>query len=60
MSERLLQAINELQKAMDEGNVDPRNGLPEELFWFATTLVPCANIDLFTELLQFKFLPQLA
>ena len=45
---------------MDEGNVDPRNGLPEELFWFATTLVPCANIDLFTELLQFKFLPQLA
>lgn len=47
MSERLLQAINELQEAMDEGNVDPRNGLPEELFWFATTLVPCANIDLF-------------
>lgn len=47
MSDRLLQAINELQKAMDEGNVDPRNGLPEELFWFGTTLVPCANIDLF-------------
>ena len=32
---------------MDAEGVDPTKGLPKELFHFATTLIPCANIDLF-------------
>jgi hypothetical protein len=47
LSNRLLKAINKLQKVMNDKRIDPRQGLPEELFWFATILVPCANIDLF-------------
>ena len=47
MSESITQAIKNLQQVMDNEEIDPRNGLPEELFWFATTLIPCANIDLF-------------
>ena len=47
MSEKLNLAIKELQKVMDEEGIDPTKGLPKELFHFATTLIPCANIDLF-------------
>lgn len=32
---------------MHKEGIDPTTGLPEELFLFATTLVPCTNIDLF-------------
>jgi len=32
---------------MDEEGIDPTKGLPKELFHFATTLIPCSNIDLF-------------
>jgi len=32
---------------MDDEGVDPTKGLPQELFLFATTLLPCPNIDLF-------------
>lgn len=47
MSEKVNHAIEQLQRAMDEEGVNPTNGLPKELFHFATTLIPCANIDLF-------------
>ena len=47
MSEKINQSIEQLQKAMDEEGIDPTKGLPKELFHFATTLIPCANIDLF-------------
>lgn len=45
--DRLTEAIRNVQKIMDEDGVDPRLGLPEPLFLFATTLMPVANIDLF-------------
>lgn len=44
---RINRAIEQLQAVMDEEGVDPVKGLPQELFLFATTLMPCANIDLF-------------
>lgn len=45
-SNALLDAIKSIQKIMDEENIDPREGLPEELFVFATTLMPVTNVDL--------------
>lgn len=47
MKSPLLQAIDQLRAVMDKEGIDPTRGLPEELFLFATTLMPCANIDLF-------------
>ena len=47
MSEKINLAIEQLQKIMDEEGIDPTKGLPKELFHFATTLIPCANIDRF-------------
>ena len=44
---RLSELILELQEEMQKQNIDPRNGLPEELFLFSTTLAPIANVDLF-------------
>lgn len=44
---RIKQAIEHLQIIMNEEGVNPINGLPEELFIFATTLMPVSNIDLF-------------
>lgn len=44
--DRLDEESEHLQKVMDEEGVEPRNGLPQELFLFATTLIPCPNIDL--------------
>lgn len=41
------EAIQNLQFVMNENGVDPTKGLPQELFLFATTMIPCANIDLF-------------
>lgn len=41
------EAIQNLRLVMKEEGVDPTQGLPQELFLFATTLIPCANIDLF-------------
>ncbi len=32
---------------MEEEKIDPTKGLPQELFLFATTLMPCPNVDLF-------------
>ena len=43
----LHEAIRNLQLVMNEEGIDPTNGLPQELFLFATTLIPCTNIDLF-------------
>lgn len=43
----LQQAIDNLKDVMAKEGIDPTKGLPEELFLFATTLVPCVNIDLF-------------
>jgi len=47
LSDKINLAIEQLQKAMDEEGIDPTQGLPQELFHFATSLIPCANIDLF-------------
>jgi colanic acid biosynthesis protein WcaH len=47
MFEKVVKAIEELKVAMNEEGVDPTKGLPHELFVFATTLIPCPNIDLF-------------
>lgn len=47
MGEKVTKAIENLQKAMEEEGVDSTRGLPEGLFLFATTLMPCPNIDLF-------------
>lgn len=41
------QAIENLQRAMNEEGINPTNGLTEELFVFATTLMPVPNVDLF-------------
>ena len=46
-SNRLYEAICNLQNVMDEEGGDPRVGLHQELFHFATTLIPCSNIDIF-------------
>ena len=34
---------------MDEEGVDPRNGLPLDLFEFSTTLLPFVNVDLLVQ-----------
>lgn len=47
MYEKVSEEILRLQAVMKEEGVDPTKGLPEELFIFATTLVPIVNIDLF-------------
>ena len=39
-------AIQALQKTIDEENIDPANGLPLDLFEFSTTLLPFVNVDL--------------
>ncbi len=40
-------AIERLRAVMTEQNINPRRGMPEELFSFATTLIPFSNVDLF-------------
>ena len=47
MSSKINRAIEYLQSVMDEEGINPTKGLPKELFHFATTSIPCANIDLF-------------
>ena len=41
------EAVKELEKAIEREGIDPRKGLPEELFLLASTLMPTVNIDLF-------------
>lgn len=43
---KVTQALKELQKALNEEGINPRNGLPLDLFLFATTLLPFVNVDL--------------
>ena len=43
---KVMQAIYDLQKAMDEEEVNPIEGLPLGLFEFSTTLLPFVNVDL--------------
>ena len=43
---KVSKAVKALQEAMDEEGVMPVNGLPLELFEFATTLLPFVNVDL--------------
>lgn len=45
MSKIAAEIIN-LQHSMNEEGVNPRNGLPLDLFEFATTLLPFVNVDL--------------
>lgn len=40
-------AVKHLQEVMKQERIDPRKGLPEDLFLFATSLIPIANVDLF-------------
>ena len=47
MGELVSKAVKELQNAMETENVDPRQGLQEDLFLLATTLMPTVNINLF-------------
>ena len=47
MYELVGKAIEDLKRAMIEEKVNPTKGLPEDLFLFATTLILCANVDLF-------------
>lgn len=46
-SHALIEVIDNLRAAMDRDGVDSRKELPEELFIFATTLMPVSNVDLF-------------
>lgn len=46
-SSRISQLILELQQELQKENINPCDGLPEDLFLFSTTLAPVANVDLF-------------
>ncbi len=46
MSE-LSEAIAYIKKSVIDGDINPTEGLPEELFLLASSLVPIVNIDLF-------------
>lgn len=41
-------AIEKVREIVKERGIDFREGLPEPLFEFATTLMPTPNIDLLT------------
>lgn len=43
---RVSETVKHLQEVMEQENIDPRKGLPEDLF-FATSLIPLVNVDLF-------------
>lgn len=47
MSEKLNRAIEHLNSVILAEGINPKRGLPQELFLFATTLMPCPNVDLF-------------
>lgn len=40
-------SIQRLKKAMEDAEIQPENGLGNELFLFSTTLVPLICVDLF-------------
>lgn len=46
-SNRFSQLLDELQQELKKENINPCDGLPEDLFLFSTTLAPVANVDLF-------------
>ncbi len=46
MSE-ILDAVSILKNAVVNGEIKPTEGLPEDLFFFISSLVPIVNIDLF-------------
>ena len=46
MYEKVKEAIIQLKNAMELENVNPTEGLPEELFVFSSTLIPLVNVDL--------------
>lgn len=46
-NERISRAIEYLREAMEAEDINPQNGMPTELFLFASSLIPCANVDLF-------------
>lgn len=47
MSEQLNRAIEQLNSIILTEGINPKKGLPQELFLFATTLILCPNVDLF-------------
>lgn len=46
---RITEAIHDLQSAIADEGIDPRNGLPLDLFEFSTTLLPFVNVDLLVQ-----------
>ena len=46
---KVSESIKSLQYAMDEEGVDPRNGLPLDLFEFTTSILPFVNVDLIVQ-----------
>ncbi len=44
--DKVTRALILLQKVMNEERIDPKEGLPLELFKFTTTLLPFVNVDL--------------
>lgn len=46
---RITEALRTLKEALNEEGVDPRNGLPLDLFEFSTTLLPFVNVDLLVQ-----------
>ena len=46
---KITDALRTLKEAMNEEGVDPRNGLPLDLFEFSTTLLPFVNVDLLVQ-----------
>ena len=49
-------AIQDLRKAMLSDNINPKNGMPLDLFEFSTTLLPFVNVDLFIHSKDNQFL----
>ena len=46
---KITEVLKTLKEAMNEEGVDPRNGLPLDLFEFSTTLLPFVNVDLLVQ-----------
>ncbi len=42
-----MNGINSLIEYLKENEIDPRRGLPQELFWIISALTPIPNVDLF-------------
>lgn len=46
-NQKVNDAVRRLQEILIQENINPQDGLPEDLFLFASTLMPFTNVDLF-------------